>query len=59
MLAAEVSPELYARVMCTNRIGNVGCSMLVDSMSWREARGFCERLGLVLGRTVRLPTGPE
>ena len=59
MLATEVSPELYARVMSTNRIGNVDCSLLVDSMSWREARGFCERLGWVLGRTVRLPTGPE
>ncbi len=59
MLATEVSQELYTRVMNTNPSRNVGRSLPADSMSWREAREFCERLGWVLGRTVRLPTELE
>ena len=50
-MAAEVSPEAYARVMNANRIGNVGRSLALDSVSWRETR-WGERLGWVLGRTV-------
>lgn len=59
LLATEVPQELYARVMNTNPSRNTGRSVPVDSVSWRDAQEFCERLGWVLGRPVRLPSEAE
>jgi len=59
MLATEVSQELYLRVMNTNPSRNPGRSQPVDSVSWRDAQEFCERLGWIMGRRVRLPTEAE
>lgn len=59
LLATEVPQELYTRVMNTNPSRNAGRGLPVDSVSWRDATEFCERLGWVLGRRVRLPTEVE
>lgn len=59
LLATEVSQDLYTRVMNTNPSRNAGRGLPVDSVSWRDAQEFCERLGWVLGRAVRLPSEAE
>jgi hypothetical protein len=59
LLATEVPQELYTRVMNTNPSRNAGRGLPVDSVSWWDAAEFCERLGWVLGRRVRLPTEAE
>ncbi|MBC7369249.1 MAG: SUMF1/EgtB/PvdO family nonheme iron enzyme [Undibacterium sp.] len=59
LLTTEVPQALYARVMNTNPSRHVGRGLPVDSVSWRDAGEFCERLGWVLGRRVRLPTEAE
>jgi hypothetical protein len=56
LLVSEVSQSLYARIMDKNPSRNVGETKAVDSVNWMEAREFCERLGWLLGRDVRLPT---
>ena len=59
MLKTEVSQELYERVMNTNPSRNPGRTLPVDSVSWHDAREFCERLGWLLGCRTRLPTEAE
>jgi hypothetical protein len=59
MLKTEVSQDLYARVMNGNPSRNSGRALPVDSVSWHDAREFCERLGWLLGCRTRLPTEPE
>jgi hypothetical protein len=59
LLATEVTQELYMRVMNNNPSRNAGRGLPVDSVSWRDAEEFCQRLGWVLGRRVRLPTEAE
>ena len=59
MLKTEVSQDLYARVMNTNPSRNPGRTLPVDSVSWLDAREFCERLGWLLGCPTRLPTEAE
>lgn len=59
MLRTEVSQDLYLRVMNTNPSRNAGRTFPVDSVNWNEAQDFCQRLGWILGRPVRLPTEAE
>ncbi len=59
MLKTEVTQELYQRVMNANPSRNQGRALPVDSVSWLDAREFCERLSWLLGRKVRLPTEGE
>lgn len=59
MLKTEVSQDLYARVMNANPSRNLGRALPVDSVSWLEAREFCQRLSWLLGARVRLPTEEE
>lgn len=59
MLRTEVPQDLYQRVMNGNPSRNLGRGLPVDSVSWLDAREFCERLAWLLGRRVRLPTEAE
>jgi len=56
LLSSEVSQQLYALVMDKNPSRTVGEGRAVDSVNWTEAQAFCQRLGWLLGRAVRLPT---
>jgi hypothetical protein len=59
MLRTEVPQALYAHIMGTNPSRNKGDLRPVDSVSWIEAKNFCERLSWILGKPVRLPTENE
>ncbi len=59
MLKAEVTQDLYARVMNANPSRNPGRTLPVDSVSWVEAQEFCQRLSWLLGTRVRLPFEAE
>ena len=59
LLQTEVPQSLYAQVMNTNPSRHAGPTLPVDSVSWLDAQEFCQRLGWVLGTTVRLPTEDE
>lgn len=59
MLRTEVPQELYARVMNINPSRNQGHGLPVDSVSWNDAREFCERVSWLLGTAVRLPREEE
>ncbi len=59
LFKTEVPQELYQRVMNANPSRNAGRGLPVDSVSWLEAREFCERASWILGQRVRLPTEAE
>ena len=59
MLRTEVSQALYSLIMGMNPSRNQGDLRPVDSISWLEAKNFCERLSWILGQPVRLPTENE
>ena len=59
MLRTEVPQALYSLIMGTNPSRNQGDVRPVDSISWIEAKNFCERLSWILGQPVRLPTENE
>lgn len=59
MLRTEVPQALYSLIMGTNPSRNKGDLRPVDSVSWIEAKNFCERLTWILGKPVRLPTENE
>jgi formylglycine-generating enzyme required for sulfatase activity len=59
MLRTEVPQALYSLIMGTNPSRNQGDVRPVDSISWVEAKNFCERLSWILGQSVRLPTENE
>lgn len=59
MLRTEVPQALYALIMGTNPSRNQGDVNPVDSVSWAEAKRFCERLSWIMGKRVRLPTENE
>jgi hypothetical protein len=59
MLRTEVPQDLYTRIMNINPSRNQGRGLPVDSVSWNDAREFCERLGWMLGTSVRLPREAE
>ena len=59
MLRTEVPQALYSLIMGTNPSRNQGDLRPVDSVSWLEAKNFCERLSWILGQPVRLPTENE
>lgn len=59
MLRTEVSQALFFLIMGTNPSRNIGDLRPVDSVNWIDAKNFCERLGWVLGKPVRLPTENE
>ena len=59
MLRTEVPQALYSLIMGRNPSRNQGEVAPVDSVSWVEAKGFCERLSWIMGKEVRLPTEHE
>jgi formylglycine-generating enzyme required for sulfatase activity len=59
MLRTEVPQALYSLMMGTNPSRHQGDVNPVESVSWTEAKSFCERLSWVLGKHVRLPTENE
>ncbi len=59
MLSVEVPQGLYARVMGANPSTRRGDQLPVETVTQREAMEFCERLGWILARPVRLPTRDE
>ena len=59
MLRTEVSQALFSLIMGTDPSRNKGDLRPVDSVNWIDAKNFCERLGWVLGKPVRLPTENE
>lgn len=59
MLQTEVPQSLYLLLIDKNPSRNPGGLRPVDSISWIEAREFCDRLSWILGKKVRLPTEAE
>ena len=59
MLQTEVPQALYLQIMKTNPSRQPGRAYPVDSVSWLDAMQFCERLGWIMGQTVRLPNADE
>lgn len=59
LLTSEVPQRLYALVMDKNPSRTPDEGRAVDSVNWTEAQAFCQRLGWLLGRAVRLPTEAE
>ncbi|MGB0272979.1 MAG: formylglycine-generating enzyme family protein [Opitutales bacterium] len=59
MTRTETSQALYSLIMGGNPSRNVGDLCPVDSVSWKDAKEFCERLGWIMGTEVRLPTEDE
>jgi hypothetical protein len=59
MLRTEVSQALYSLIMGSNPSRNGGDLLPVDSVSWIDAKNFCERLSWIMGKPVRLPTENE
>lgn len=56
IFSCEVAQELYQRVMNANPSRDFAPPLPVESVTWHEAREFCQRLSWILGRPVRLPT---
>lgn len=54
VLNTEVSQEFYSRVMNCNPSRNKGKTLPVDSVTWPEAKTFCQKLSWILGHNVRL-----
>lgn len=59
ILKTEVPQALFSIIMGTNPSRNRGDLKPVDSVSWIEAKQFCERLSWIMGKAVRLPTENE
>lgn len=59
LLNREVSQGLYTRVMRFNPSREQGDDRPVESLSWGDAREFCQRLSWILGLRVRLPAEEE
>ena len=59
MLTTEVTQGLYSIVMGTNPSRIKADDHPVDSVSWREAKTFCDRISWIMGKPVRLPSENE
>lgn len=59
MLKTEVPQAMYSLIMGTNPSRNQDDVNPVDSVSWTEAKRFCDRLSWIMGKSVRLPTENE
>ncbi|MDR2863804.1 MAG: formylglycine-generating enzyme family protein [Puniceicoccales bacterium] len=59
MLQSEVPQSLYSAVMGSNPSATPGEHLPVESLNYTEALLFCQRIGWLTGRIVRLPTQEE
>lgn len=59
MFSMEVPQSLYQAVMNANPSRNRDDLLPVDSLTWQEAADFCQRIGWLLARPVRLPNREE
>jgi len=59
MLRTEIPQSLYFLLTDANPSRNQAGSNPVDSISWFEAKAFCEKLSWTLGKKVRLPKEDE
>ena len=59
MMRTETSQALYNLIMGTNPSRNIADLSPVDSVSWKDAKTFCQRLSWIMGCEVRLPTEEE
>jgi len=55
----EVTQEQYEKVMGTNPSKLKGSRHPVETVSWRDAQRFCQRLSRIDNRQYRLPTEAE
>ena len=59
MGVTEVTQAQWKRVMGTNPSHFEGDDLPVDTVSWRDAVAFCEKLSRMKGKRYRLPTEAE
>ncbi len=59
LLKTEVTQALYELVAANNPSRTPAPTRPVDSVTWREAETFCQRLSWLLGVPARLPTEAE
>lgn len=59
LMRGEIAQGFYVKLMKFNPSRELSPDRSVDSVTWREAAEACERLGWILGRTVRLPTSDD
>ena len=55
----EVTQEQYRTVMGMNPSRHRGDTNPVDSVSWRDAMAFCERMSRMTGHKISLPTDAQ
>ncbi|WOO42946.1 SUMF1/EgtB/PvdO family nonheme iron enzyme [Rubellicoccus peritrichatus] len=59
LLRTEVSQALFTSIMLSNPSRRKGELFPVDSITWDEAKDFCQKASWLLARPVRLPTQAE
>ena len=59
MMKQEVSQGFYSTVMGVNPSASMRENLPVESVAYADAQAFCEALGWMSGRTIRLPTVAE
>lgn len=59
LMKQEVSQGFYSTVLGTNPSAIMRENLPVESVAYADAQAFCEALGWMCGRTVRLPTVAE
>jgi tetratricopeptide (TPR) repeat protein len=59
MMKQEISQGFYSTVMGVNPSASMRENLPVESVAYANAQAFCEALGWICGRPVRLPTVAE
>ena len=59
MMKQEISQGFYSTVMGANPSAGMRENLPVESVAYADAQAFCEALGWMCGRPVRLPTVAE
>lgn len=59
MMKQEISQGFYSTVMGANPSASMRENLPVESVAYADAQAFCEALGWMCGRPIRLPTVAE
>lgn len=59
LMRHEVSQSFYEAVVGINPSAVVRGNLPVESVNYEEAQKFCQQLGWITGRSIRLPTAEE